>query len=138
MPNQHSSRANVKKGARPKGRQSQETLNKQAADEAYRAFLQAHHQRIWSAALEAARGSFVLMRRTKDGVGQVTDPQEMARLLAEPPSKDRVSHWYLECRRPDPTLMKELHHRLMGPPTQTVEVASGQAVTVQIVHQRME
>lgn len=127
------------RSGRKKGGQNEETLTKQAAEAAYRAFLQTHHQRLWSAALEAACGSFVLFRRTKDGVVvQVTDPQEMATLLAQSPATGPASHWYLECRRPDPTLMKELQHRLMGPPTQMVELSGTQAVTVQIVHQQIE
>lgn len=78
------------------------------------------------------------MRRTKDGVVHVTDPQEMATLLAQPPVKGQPQQWYLECRRPDPTLMKELHHRLMGPPTQIVEVSGSQSQPIHIVHQQIE
>jgi len=136
VPKPHTSRTNGKKGGRPKGRPSQQTLNKQAAEAEYRAFLHAHHQRLWTAALEAACGSFVLFRRTKDGVEQVTDPAEMARLLAQPPGKGR-EHWYLERRRPDAQLMKELHHRLMGPPTQMVEVSGTASVPIRIVYEQL-
>ena len=118
------------------GSLNHQTLDKQAAETACRAFLQAHHQRIWTA-LEAACGSFVLMRRTKDGVVQVTDPEEMARLLAEPPPRGRDQQWYLEVRRPDPTLMKALHHRLIGRPTQLVESSGTEPLRVRIV-QHME
>ena len=134
MPNTRTSRENGKKGGRPKGRRSQHTLTKQAAEDAYRAFLQAHHQHVWTAALEAACGSFVLFRRTTDGVEQVTDPDEMQRLLATPPATGRPPHWYLERRRPDPTLMKELQHRPMGPPRQMLDVNGTEPVTVHIVH----
>jgi hypothetical protein len=48
-----------RRSGRKKGGRNQETLTKQASEGAYRAFLQAHHQRLWSAALEAACGSFV-------------------------------------------------------------------------------
>jgi hypothetical protein len=118
------------RAGRKKGGRNQETLEKQAAEAAYRTFLQTHHLRLWSAALEAACGAYLLFRRTEDGVVQVTDPEEMARLLAQPPGKGRESHWYLEHRRPDPTLMKELHHRLMGPPRQTVEVSGSSEMTI--------
>jgi hypothetical protein len=136
VPNRQTSRANGAKGGRPKGRRSQETLNKQAAEDAYRAFLQAHQQRLWSTALEAACGAYVLFRRTEAGAVQVTDPEEMAALLARPQTKGQL--WYLECRRPDATLMKELHHRLMGPPTQIVEVSGSQSQPIHIVHQQIE
>src|SRR5262245_46584509 len=122
---------------RPKGCVNQTTIDKRTAEDAYRAFLQAHHQRIWTAALEAACGSLVLFRRTEAGVEQVTDPEEIARLLAQPPGKSRGQEWYLECRRPDAQLMKELQHRLMGPPTQTIDVTGTEPVTVRIVHQQM-
>jgi hypothetical protein len=125
------------RSGRKKGGRNQETLNKQAAEEAYRAFLQAHHQRLWTAALEAACGSFVLMRRTAAGVVQVTDPHEMATLLAQPSSKGRDPQWYLEVRKPDATLMKELHHRLMGPPTQMIELSATEPMRISIVHQQL-
>jgi len=137
VPNQRRSRENGKRGGRPKGRQSRHTLNKQAAEEAYRAFLQAHHQRIWTAALEAACGSFVLFRVTKDGPVQVTDPREMATLLAQPRGQPGERLWYLEARRPDPQLMKELHHRLMGPPRQTIELETPEPISVRIIHQEV-
>lgn len=50
----------------------------------------------------------MLFRRTKAGVEQVTDPNEMQRLLANPSAKGRPEQWYLESRRPDAQLMKEL------------------------------
>ena len=46
MPNRQRSREQGKKGGRPKGRRSHETLHKQAVEEAYRAFLQTHHERL--------------------------------------------------------------------------------------------
>jgi hypothetical protein len=55
------------RAGRKKGGRNPETLTKQAAEDAYRAFLQAHQQRIWSTALEAACGSFVQFRRTRTG-----------------------------------------------------------------------
>jgi hypothetical protein len=64
------------------------------------------------------------------GVEQVTDPDEMRRLLATPPAKGRPQHWYLESRRADAQLMKELHHRMMGPPGQMIEVGDTGPVTV--------
>jgi hypothetical protein len=76
------------------------------------------------------------MRRTPEGVIQVTDPGEMALLLGQPQAKGQL--WYLECRRPDPTLMKELHSRLMGPPSQMVEISDTQPVEVRILHQQIE
>jgi hypothetical protein len=33
--------------------------------------------------------------------------------------------------------MKKLHHRMMGPPAQTIEVNGTEPVTVRIVHQQM-
>ena len=61
----------------------------------------------------------------------------MARLLAQPQGKGRGERWFLECRKPDAHLMKELQHRLMGPPTQTIDVTGTEPVTVRIVHQQM-
>jgi hypothetical protein len=124
------------RAGRKKGGRNQDTLDKQTAEAEYRKFLQTHHLRLWSAALEAACGSFLLFRRTEDGAVQVTDPAEMARLLGQPQTKGQ--HWYLECRRPDATLMKELHHRLMGPPTQIVEVSGSPSQPIHIVHQQIE
>ena len=45
VPSRRSSRANGKKGGRPKGRQSQQTLDKQAAEAQFRAFL--HSKAPW-------------------------------------------------------------------------------------------
>jgi hypothetical protein len=61
----------------------------------------------------------------------------MAELLAQSAAAGR-QRWYLECRRPDATLMKELHHRLMGPPTQIVEVSGGPSQAIHIVHQQID
>jgi len=67
----------------------------------------------------------------------VTDPDEMRRLLATLSAKGRPQHWYLETRRPDAQLLKELHHRMMGPPGQMIEVNGTDPVTVRIVHQHL-
>ena len=66
-----------------------------------------------------------------------TDPDEMARLLAQPPGTGRGEHWFLGCRKPDAQLMKELDHRLMGPPAQTVDVGGTQPVTIHITHEQV-
>jgi hypothetical protein len=73
---------------------------------------------------------------TAYGVVQVVDPHEMVALLAQPQTKGQ--HWYLECRRPDPTMMKDLQHRLMGPPIETVDVNGTQPVPIRIAFQQVE
>jgi hypothetical protein len=88
------------KGGRPKGRQSQQTLDKRAAEAEYRAFLQAHHhQRLWTAALEAACGIFVLFQRTRTALG----PGGNGAAAGAATGKGRGERWFLECRKPEPS-----------------------------------
>lgn len=124
---------------RPKGSTGPHAVTraKQIIEEEFRAYMLREKEALWRAQRERALGVFVLVVQTDEGYVRVTDPDHIAEIVAQPNVRGKTA-WLIEAHAPDVPLAKEINNRLMGVPTQSVEVgtADGAALPVRIVHQQ--
>ena len=93
------------------------TRDRAAVEAEYRAFMLREKAALWRAQRERAIGSYVLIVQTDEGRQRVTDPDEIARIVAKPAGRGKT-HWLIEAQAPDVNLAKEINNRVMGMPTQ--------------------
>lgn len=129
-------RANGKKGGRPKGSKSPQTLEREAALAAYRARVCKIADDLLDAELTAAKGCTFLFKRPKNGkVERVTSEALIKQFLdGELPNTDDA-FYFISTEKPDTMAIRGIFDRTFDRPAQRVELGgtNGEAVATVIV-----
>lgn len=121
------SRANGRKGGRPKGAKSSATIEREAVLRAYRQRVCQQADRLLDAELTVAFGCSYLYRKPKKAekgearkAELVTDPEVIRRYLDGELDHDDLDYYYITTERPDTSTVRGMFDRTFDRPAQTV------------------
>jgi hypothetical protein len=117
------SRQNGRKGGRPRGSLSRDTLNKAEAREAARVVILRHLDELLSAQIEHAKGIKHMILRGPDGTfARATDPKQIDAALAA-----GATFYYIFTKDPSVQAFSDLLNRALDKPAQHVEMSGPDA-----------
>ena len=138
------SRANGKKGGRPKGRRDASTLEREAVLRAYRERVCRQADRLLDAELTVALGCSMLFRKPKEGkerkVERVTDEATIKAFL-NGELDDSTTDWYfITTERPDTLTVRNMFDRTFDRPMQRTELSGdgGGPVLTRVIHEETD
>ena len=118
------SRENGRKGGRPKGAKSPQTLEREAVAAAFRERVFKKADRLLNAQLTLAEGCSFLFKIVKRGKREehviVTDPKEIKAYLDG--DLDDEEYRYISTKEPNNQAIDSMLNRTLGKPKETVEV----------------
>jgi hypothetical protein len=133
LPSPEASRANGKKGGRPKGSKSATTLIMEEVRAEFGQRVLSTANRLFNAQLVAAEGATMLFKRTKGGkVQRVTNEREISAFLDQygtavedegAVETESGCFYFLSAKDPNAEAADRLLNRVMGKPTESLELS---------------